>query len=148
MDPRCGVFTRATRNLLGGGVGGLGSPRMVAGSENGLPSPRANFICFYAMLMGEFFFGKQILPLVYVQNGQRVMGIILRYVCGATHRTPPPSPPDALSDTPHPWWRGWGWKMGTEGFSRPSTQFSHRPANKLFPHRLWTSNVDMWTISS
>ena len=34
----------------------------------------------------EFFFT----PVVYIQNDQRVMGIILRYVCWGTHRPPPP----------------------------------------------------------
>ena len=52
------------------------------GSENGLPSPRANFVCSHPMLMGR----KVPPPLVYVQNDQRVMGIILRCVCWGTHR--------------------------------------------------------------
>ena len=44
----------AIRNLLGGGGGGgLLSPRMVGGGGGGgLPSPRANFVCLYPMLMG------------------------------------------------------------------------------------------------
>ena len=29
-----------------------GGGRMVGGAENGLPSPRANFVCFYPVLMG------------------------------------------------------------------------------------------------
>ena len=32
-------------------------------------------------------------PVVYVSNDQRVMGIILRYVCWGTHGAPPPIPP-------------------------------------------------------
>ena len=36
--------------MVGGG-GGL---------ENGLPSPRANFVCFYPMLMGSKIFHKKI----------------------------------------------------------------------------------------
>ena len=40
--------------------------------------------------MGNFFLKKIFTPLVYVQNDQCVMGIILRYVCWGTHRSPPP----------------------------------------------------------
>ena len=40
-------------------------------------------------------FGKKFPPVVYIQNDQRVMGIILRYVCWGTHRLPPPPPPGA-----------------------------------------------------
>ena len=39
--------------------------------------------------MGKFFC-KKFAPLVHIQNDQLVMGIILRYVCWGTHRTPPP----------------------------------------------------------
>ena len=39
--------------------------------------------------MGNFF-GIFFTPVVYIQNDQRVMGIILRYVCWGTHRPPPP----------------------------------------------------------
>ena len=39
--------------------------------------------------MGKIF-RKKIPPVVYIQNDQRVMGIILRYVCWGTHRPPPP----------------------------------------------------------
>ena len=39
--------------------------------------------------MGKFF-EKFFTPLVHIQNDQRVMGIILRYVCWGTHRPPPP----------------------------------------------------------
>ena len=35
------------------------------------------------------FFSKKFSPVVYIQNDQRVMGIILRYVCWS----PPPPPP-------------------------------------------------------
>ena len=38
--------------------------------------------------MGKFCFEKVCDP--YIQNDQRVMGIILRYVCWGTHRPPPP----------------------------------------------------------
>ena len=38
--------------------------------------------------MGKFFFEKVFIPVMYIQNDQRVMGIILRYVC-----CPPPPPP-------------------------------------------------------
>ena len=39
--------------------------------------------------MGKFFLKKCFTRAVYVQNDQRVMGIILRYVCWGTHGTPP-----------------------------------------------------------
>ena len=38
--------------------------------------------------MGKFFLNV-FTPVVYVPNDQRVMGIILRYVCWGTHRPPP-----------------------------------------------------------
>ena len=41
-------------------------------------------------LMGKCFLKKIFTPIVYIQNGQRVMGIILRYVCWGTHQPPPP----------------------------------------------------------
>ena len=40
--------------------------------------------------MGKSFLNFFLTPLVYVQNDQRVMGIILRYVCWGTHCPPPP----------------------------------------------------------
>ena len=42
--------------------------------------------------MGKKFFGKIFTPIVYIQNDQRVMGIVLRYVCWGTHRPPAWSP--------------------------------------------------------
>ena len=42
--------------------------------------------------MGKFFLKKNFTPVVYIQNDQRVMGIILRYVCWGTYRPPPGSP--------------------------------------------------------
>ena len=52
--------------------------------------------------MDKFFFKKVFLPVVYIQNDQRVMAIILRYVCWGTHRPPPPlGEPDA--PTPKVW---------------------------------------------
>ena len=39
--------------------------------------------------MGNFFFEKTFYPVVYSQNDQRVMGIILRYVCWGTDPPPP-----------------------------------------------------------
>ena len=35
--------------------------------------------------MGKFFLKNFFTPFVYVQNDQRVTGIILRYVCRGTH---------------------------------------------------------------
>ena len=48
--------------------------------------------------MGNFF-EKIFTPLVHIQNDQRVMGIILRYVCWGTHRPPPP-PGGPAADRP------------------------------------------------
>ena len=76
--------------LGGGGGGGSGAPGWGGGSENGLPSPRANFVWFYPTLMVLF-----LPPLVY-QNDQRIMGIVLRYACWGI--PPPPAP----SQTPPP----------------------------------------------
>ena len=49
---------------------------------------------------GQNFFEKNFNLIVYIQNDQRVMGIILRYVCWGTHRPTPrePGPP-----TPKVW---------------------------------------------
>ena len=49
--------------------------------------------------MGSLFLKKFFTPHVYVQNDQRVMGIILRYVCWGTHRYPPGAP---AADWPTP----------------------------------------------
>ena len=50
--------------------------------------------------MGKFFEIEIFLtPVVYIQNDQRVMGIILRYVCWGTHRPPPP-PGSPAADCP------------------------------------------------
>ena len=72
--------------------------------KNGLPSPRAGLVCLYPMLMGgtkTFLKNIPPPPFVYVQNDQRVMGILLRYVCWGTHQPPPPPRPMGLSQTPH-----------------------------------------------
>ena len=51
--------------------------------------------------MGNFFLKIFFTPVVYVQNDQRVMGIILGYVCWGTHRPPPGSPAaDRLTPLP------------------------------------------------
>ena len=44
--------------------------------------------------MGKFFL-KNFTSLVHIQNEQRVMRIILRYVCWGIH--PPPLPPESLA---------------------------------------------------
>ena len=44
--------------------------------------------------MGKFFL-KKIFPVVYIQNEQRVTGIILRYVCWGIP-PPPPGEPGGL----------------------------------------------------
>ena len=87
------VFSpRITRQECPGILGYQKFARVGGVCENGPPSPRASFVCFYPMLMGgNNFFGNFFTPLMYVQNDQRVMGIILRYVCWSTHR--PPTPP-------------------------------------------------------
>ena len=71
-------------------------------------------------------------PLVYVQNDQRGMGIILRYIPEGTHRTPPP--PAAPSQSPRRHSKqaasgahgggGGGWKMGSK---------VPLPLNPIFP---------------
>ena len=38
-----------------------------------------------ALADGKIFLKKNFTPLVYVQNDQHIMGIILRYVCWGTH---------------------------------------------------------------
>ena len=35
--------------------------------------------------MGNFFFKNNFTPVAYVQNAQRAMGVILRYVCWDTY---------------------------------------------------------------
>ena len=48
--------------------------------------------------MAKIFFEKVFTPCVFVQNDQRVMGIILRYVCWGN----PPPPYRGLLPTPPP----------------------------------------------
>ena len=51
------------------------------------PDFMGNFFgIFFTPVVISYFFG------VFLQNDQRVMGIILRYVCWGTHRPPPPPP--------------------------------------------------------
>ena len=50
--------------------------------------------------MGKFFLKNFFSSLVHIQNYQRVMGIILRYVCWGTHRPPPPPPRSPAADRP------------------------------------------------
>ena len=72
-------------------------------------------------LISKFFLKNNFSPVVYVQNDQRVMGIILRYLCWFTHRPPwgarrltgrptyPPSaPPPLPSRPPKVFAPGWG----------------------------------------
>ena len=51
-------------------------------------------------LIGNFFLKISFTPFVYVPNDQRVMGIILRYVCWGTHGPPTPLHASALRGTP------------------------------------------------
>ena len=57
--------------------------------------------------MGTFFLKTFFTPLVYVQNNQRVMGIVLRFGCWSTHRpaphTPRGDPGGSPPDPPAPW---------------------------------------------
>ena len=55
----------------------------------GSPAADHQYISWEPDFMGNFF-GIFFTPVVYIQNDQRVMGIILRYVCWGTHRPPPP----------------------------------------------------------
>ena len=53
--------------------------------------------------MGKFFLKNFFTQVVYVPNDQRVMGIILRYVCWGTHQPLPGSPaPDQPTHLPPP----------------------------------------------
>ena len=72
--------------------GEIGRPEICSAGGEGLrkwaPKSESQFCLFffYPMLMGEKKILKKIFtPLLYVQNDQRVMGIILRYVCWGTH---------------------------------------------------------------
>ena len=113
-----------------GGRGGLSSPRMVWEVQE--PS----LFVFAQCRWWKNFLKKGFTPFVYVQNDQRVMGIILRHVCWGTHRPPPPPP--APSQTPagivsrqtrEPMAKGGGWENGLQSPPPPpSTQFSPRPA--------------------
>ena len=47
--------------------------------------------------MGKFFLKPFFTPIVYVQNDQRALGIILRYICWGT---PPPPPGTPAADQP------------------------------------------------
>ena len=64
--------------------------------------------------MGKFF-ENIFTPLVYIQNDQHVMGIILRYVCWGTHRPPPPLGSPAADDPTHRPPRFGSTKAGGEG---------------------------------
>ena len=87
------------------GGGGFSSRRIGCvwggGLANGLPSPRAHFVCVDPLPMdGRTILKRALTPLVYVQNDQRVTGIILRHECWGTHRPParkPPPPPQGAS---------------------------------------------------
>ena len=66
--------------------------------------------------MGKFFLKKIFTSHVHIQNDQRVMGIILRYVCWGTHR-PPPGGPAADRPTRRP--PRFGSTKGGEGSPPP-----------------------------
>ena len=51
-----------------------------------------------ARLDGQNCFRKSFTSLWHIQNDQRVMGKILRYVCWGTHRPPPPPPGSLAAD--------------------------------------------------
>ena len=84
------------------------------------PQPGRTLADGESELMGKLFLKILYTPAVYVQNDQRVMGIILRYVCLGIHRSPPsptvtqrltsrpPSPPDPPSTPPKVFAPGWG----------------------------------------
>ena len=61
------------------------------------PAADHQYISWEPDFMGNFF-GIFFTPVVYIQNDQRVMGIILRYVCWGTHRPPPPPPGSPAAD--------------------------------------------------
>ena len=65
--------------------------------------------------MGNFL-GIFFTPVVYIQNDQRVMGIILRYVCWGTHRPPPPPPGSPAADHQYISWSLISWAIFLEFF--------------------------------
>ena len=70
-------------------------------------TPRSAKVQVGSWLMGASVDGQFFLTqLVYIQNDQRVMGIILRYVCWGT---PPPPPRSPAADP-----QGFGQRRGVE----------------------------------
>ena len=61
--------------------GDFRAPGWWGGVRKWAPKSKLNFVYFYPMLMGgKKFLKKVFTPLLCVQNVQRVMGIILRYL--------------------------------------------------------------------
>ena len=87
----------------GGGVGKTGfraGPLVLCIIWGKLLAPKAPENCFWPH-GGKFVLSYPgFTPHVYVQNNQRVMGIILRYSCWGTHRCPPPTPGTPAADRP------------------------------------------------
>ena len=67
----------------------------------GSPAADHQYISWEPDFMGNFF-GIFFTPVVYIQNDQRVMGIILTYVCWGTHRPPPPRGARRLTSNIYP----------------------------------------------
>ena len=74
--------------------------------------------------MDKIFFENFFTPVLYIQNDQRVVGIILRCVCWGTHRPPPP-PRGARRLTTRP--------AGPQGLGQPRGGGSPPPYNPPRP---------------
>ena len=118
----------ATRNLLCGWGGGLSSPRMVGGVHKCPPKSKSQFCLLLPYADGwKEFLKKVFTPFVYVHNDQRVMVIILRYVCRGIHQPPQrplrPHPPSIVRG--HTWepMVGGGWKKGSKAPQPPQPNF-------------------------
>ena len=83
--------------------------------------------------MGKFFLKKIFTSHVHIQNDQRVMGIILRYVCWGTHR-PPPGGPAADRPTRRP--PRFGSTKGGGGVPPPPLEGGGGPPPPLQPPKL------------
>ena len=94
------ILQRLDFDLPGGGGGVAFEPQDARGFRKWAPKSKSQCCLLLTHADGwKKNFGKKFTPVVYVRNDQRVMGIILGYVCWGTHqpprrplRPPPPSP--------------------------------------------------------
>ena len=127
-------------------MGGLSSPRPVGagGFRTWAPTSKIQLCWFLSCADGwkKIYLKKGLKPAVYVQNDQRVTGIVWSYVCWGTHRPVPPwrllrSPAGIVSRRTRKTvveGRG-GWKMGSKAPSPPSQpHFLPCPGHPLRGH--------------